>query len=80
MAFVMDCASQTRDQPGLQIRTPKQDGAEIARQGTTIKLCTLGETSTGRKAKLGWDRIIHGRFCLSFLRSVIGVIPIISMG
>ncbi len=77
---ILDGRGQAGDQPGLSIYALQQEGTEITGNGTAFEVGTDGETSHGGKTKLGRDRITHGRSRLSFVRSVIGVIQIISMG
>lgn len=78
--LIVNRADQSGDQAYLQVGATQRQGAEIGGQGTTVKRGTDRKSANGGKTQLGWDRIVRGRSRLGFLRSVIGVIQIISNG
>lgn len=80
MSAILDGRSQAGDQPGLPIHALQEEGTEITGDGAAFEVGADSETCDGGKTQLGRDRITHGRSRLSFVRSVIGVTPIVSMG
>ena len=80
VAFVVNRADQARNQADLQVDATQQYSAKVGGHQPAVKICPNRNSGTGGKAKLGWDRMVHGRSRLGFLRSVIGVTPIISKG
>jgi len=78
--LVVNRAGQTGNQANLLVCSTQQQGTKIGRHRAPVEVGPDRKTGNGRKAKLTWDRITHGRSRLSFLRSVIGVTHIISIG
>ncbi len=76
---IIDRASQALDQADLLIRAAQQQCAKIRGQRAAVKVRAHRKAGDSRKTKLARERITHGRSRLRFVRSVIGVKPIISI-
>ncbi len=80
MPTIPNGRGQAGNQTGLLIHALQKKSSEVAGHSAAIEVGTNSKPGDGRKAELAWDRITHGRSRLSFVRSVIGVTPIISTG
>jgi len=80
VAAILDGRGQAVDQPVLPIHTAQQQRTEVARYRAALEVGSDRETGDGRKTQLARDRITRGQSRLGFVRSVIGVTTIISMG
>lgn len=66
VAFVVNRADQAGNQADLQVDATQQECAKVGGHRPAVKLCPDRKSGAGGKAKLGWDRIVHGRSRLGF--------------